>query len=246
MFFLFSLAASAVYLINDIIDIERDKQHRIKRLRPLASGKISIFQAKITAFILGTTAILFSFILDIYAGWIIVVYIILNYIYTKILKNIIIIDVFCIGAFFYLRILAGAIVSDVVLSKWIVLCTVLIALFLALNKRRHDAMLTKEAGYVYIKYSGDFAKRIIFILAFAIVIAYVLYTIGSETIERFGTNHLIFTIPFVCYGIFRYLYLVDKRGLGDDPAHLLLKDYKMQLNLALWITTCIAIIYFKL
>ena len=246
MFCLFSLAASAVYLINDVVDLKSDKQHRIKRLRPLASEKITAFQAKITALILSSIAIPLSFILDTYAGWIIVIYMALNYAYMKIIKNIAIIDVFCIAAFFYLRILAGAVVSKVVLSNWIILCTFLIALFLVFNKRRYDLKLSREHRSNFAKYSRYFIDRVIFIISFSTVIAYILYTIDAETIERFGTNHLIYTVPFVCYGILRYLYLVHKKGLGGDPARILLNDNKILLNLILWIIACIAMIYFKL
>ena len=132
----------------------------------------------------------------------------------KTLKNIIIIDAFCIGAFFYLRILAGAITSKVVLSNWIILCTFLMALFLVFNKRRYDLKLSREHRSNFAKYSRYFIDRVIFIISFSTVIAYILYTIDAETIERFGTNHLIYTVPFVYYGLLRYLYLVNKKGLG--------------------------------
>lgn len=246
MFFLFSAAASAVYLINDVVDLETDKQHREKRLRPLASGKITVFQAKITAFILGAITIPLSFLLDIRAGWIIVVYIVLNYMYMKVLKNAVIIDIFCIGAFFYLRILAGAVTSKVILSNWIILCTILLALFLAFNKRRYDLKAYREYPPVFAKYNSYFIDRMVSIISSSIVIAYALYTMDMKTIDRVGTKHLIYTIPFVYYGIFRYLYLMDKGDFGGDPTRILVRDHKMQLDLALWIIVSIAVIYFKL
>ena len=246
MFFLFTLAASAIYLINDIVDLENDKQHQEKCHRPLASGKITVSQAKVAAFILSGISIPLSFLLNIYAGCVIVIYIALNYVYMKILKNAVIIDVFCIGAFFYFRILAGSIATDIMLSNWIILCTVLIALFLAFNKRRYDLKVSKSGSLIYTKYSRYFIDRMISIISSSIVIAYTLYSMDSKTIEKFETAHLIYTVPFVYYGLFRYLYLVDKKGTGGDPARILLKDYKMSLNIVLWIIMCIVIIYFKL
>lgn len=245
MFFLFSLSASAVYLINDIIDIEDDKLHLEKRLRPLASGRITVSQAKSAAFILSVITISISFILDRYAMWIIVVYMALNYIYMIFLKKTVIIDVFCIGAFFYLRILAGSVINHIVLSDWIIVCAVLLALFLAFNKRRYDLKSSRNQ-FGFVKYNKYFIDRMISIVSSSIVITYVLYTIDTKTVERFGTTHLIYTVPFVYYGIFRYLYLTDKEGFGGDPTQVLFKDYNMLLNLLLWIITCIAVIYFKI
>ena len=246
MFFLFTLAASAIYLINDIVDLENDKKHYEKCLRPLASGKITIFQAKVFAIIFGSMSIILSILLDTYAGLTIIIYIALNYLYMKVLKNAVIIDVFCIGAFFYFRILAGSITTDVVLSNWIILCTVLIALFLAFNKRRYDLKVSKNNSLIYTKYSRYFIDRMISIISSSIVIAYTLYAMDANTIARFGTNHLIYTVPFVYYGLFRYLYLVDRKGSGGDPARILLKDFKTSLNLVLWIIMCVVVIYFNL
>lgn len=245
IFFIFCLVSSAVYLINDIIDLESDKKHLTKKKRPLASGKITVFQAKTTAFILGIVGMVLSFILDMHAGWVIIVYIALNYTYMKTLKKAIIIDVFCIGAFFYLRILAGAITSNVVLSNWIIMCTVLLALFLVFNKRRYDLEVSKDSRAVFSKYSVSFIDRMISVISTSIVIVYTLYVMDASTIERFGTNHLIYTVPFVYYGVFRYLYLIDTKSLDGDPARILISDYKIQINLALWLIVSIAVIYFK-
>jgi 4-hydroxybenzoate polyprenyltransferase len=244
-FFIFSLAASTVYLINDIIDLESDRKHPVKKLRPLASGKITIFQAELTAFILGSVSVFFSFVLDIRLGLIIMTYLVLNFIYMLILKDAVIIDVFCLGAFYYLRILGGSISSNVILSNWFIFCTVLLALFIGFNKRRYDLILASESKVVYTKYTRYFIDRIISIILASVVISYTLYTMDQHTIQRFGTPHMFYTIPFVYYGIFRYLYLLDKGNLGSDPTLVLLKDWKMQLNLLLWIIACLAIIYFR-
>ncbi|MDP6686309.1 MAG: UbiA prenyltransferase family protein, partial [Candidatus Omnitrophota bacterium] len=231
---LFSFAASGVYLINDIMDLESDKKHPIKRLRPLVLGRITIPQSRIASLILISIAISISFIFNKDICWIIASYIALNLLYTKIFKNIIIVDVACIGIFYYFRIMAGSLSSNIVLSNWIIVCTVLLALFLALGKRRYDLKVSRDPNLIYRKHNRHFINRIISIICAAIVIAYALYTLDQHTIARFGTNHMIYTIPFVYYGIFRYLYLIDKKGIDGDPTLALLKDRKMQFNLLLW------------
>jgi len=135
-FCFFSLVSSVVYLVNDIIDIEKDKLHPTKRLRPLASGKVSIKQATITAFVLGILSVALCFMLDVYFGYIVVIYLVFNFVYSKILKDAVIIDVFCISGFFLLRIISGGVVTGVELSHWIIIMAALLALFLGFNKRR--------------------------------------------------------------------------------------------------------------
>lgn len=249
-FFLFSLTSGVVYLINDIIDLEKDRLHPTKKLRPIASGKVSISQALITACILGILSIIFSFMLDIYFGWVVVAYLIFNLIYSKILKDAVIIDVFCIGAFFLLRIIAGGVVAGVEMSHWIIFLTVLLALFLGFNKRRQELRLLERKAathrHVLLKYNTYFIDQMIAVITSSIVVVYMLYTVDARTVGEFGTKHLIYSIPFVYYGIFRYLYLIHKLGKSGDPMRILLSDGKMQFNLALWIIVCIAVIYFGL
>lgn len=246
VFILFSFTSSAMYLINDICDVEEDKQHPEKCNRALASGIISILHAKVLALTLCAIALPSSFFIDITVGWIILSYIILNLIYTKFLKHIAIIDVFCIGALFFLRILAGSVASQVSLSNWIVICTILLALFLGFNKRLYDIEFSKGYRQVFEYYNKYFIDRMILITSSSVVIAYSLYVMDPITIAKFGTNHLIYTVPFVYYGIFRYLYVIDAKLFGGDPSRILLKDNKLQINLILWFITCIAVIYVKL
>lgn len=249
-FFIFSIAASTVYLINDIIDLKNDKLHPVKRLRPLASGKITVFQAKFTATVIGSISIAFSFVVSPYFGLIIIVYLLFNIFYTKFLKNAVIVDVLCIGFFFLLRIVAGSIAAEVKLSHWIIFCTALLALFLGFNKRRYELKLLKKRAHyhrsVLARYNLYFIDQMISVTTTSIAIVYILYTVDANTVKNFGTDHLIYSIPFVYYGIFRYLYLVHKRGKGGDPTHILLSDTKLQLNLLLWIIVCVAVIYFKI
>ncbi len=246
-FCLFSLAASVVYLVNDIIDIEKDKIHPTKCLRPIASGKVSIRQATVAAFILGIVSIALSFMLNVYFAYTVIIYIVFNFIYSKVLKDAVIIDVFCIGGFFLLRIIAGAIVAATGISHWIIIMTVLLALFLGFNKRRQELKLFEvKATYhrrVLTKYSLYFIDQMIAVITSSIVIAYMLYTVDARTVGEFGTNNLTFSIPFVYYGIFRYLYLIHKVKIDGDPTSVLLSDRMLQLNIVLWIVVCSAAIY---
>jgi 4-hydroxybenzoate polyprenyltransferase len=249
-FFLFSLMASAVYLINDIMDLQKDRLHPAKRLRPIAAGKVSIKQAQVSVCILGVLSAIFSFSLNIYFGWIVTGYFVFNLIYTRMLKNIVIIDVFCIGGFFLLRIIAGGVIAGIELTSWIIFMIVFLALFLGFTKRRQELRLLKRKAvsgrFVLSKYNITFIDQMIAVLTSSIVVAYMLYTVDAKTINRFGSNHLIYSIPFVYYGIFRYLYLIYKRNRSADPTEILLSDSMMQLNLALWIIACITVIYFGL
>ncbi|MFH1874319.1 MAG: decaprenyl-phosphate phosphoribosyltransferase [Pseudomonadota bacterium] len=247
MFILFCLAASAVYLINDIADLEDDQVHEIKKHRPLAAGRISKRQTVVLALILLGIALFFSFMLELETGLIILSYLILNLLYSKYLKHIVIIDVFCVGAFYYLRILAGSVTSGIALSEWIIFCTVLLALFLAFNKRRYDLKYAKVLkGRIYRKYTPYFIDHMVSIISASVALTYALYVMDPKVVIKFGTHHLFYTIPFVYYGLFRYIYLVEQKGQGGDPTLILLKDRKLQLNLLLWTLACIGIIYFKI
>jgi len=248
-FILFSMASSSVYLFNDIIDLKNDKLHPLKKLRPLPSGKISVFQASFVASVLAIFLITFSFILDINFGYLIIIYLSFNIIYSMILKHFVVIDVFSIGFFFLLRILAGCIIAEVILSHWIVFCTVLLALFIGFNKRRHELKLLKKRAYghrsVLDSYSPYFIDQMVSVITSSIVVVYMLYTVDGNTVRNVGSDHLIYSIPLVYYGIFRYLYLIHKRGKGGDPTNILLNDKKLQIDLILWVIVCITIVYFK-
>ena len=247
-FVLFCLAASVVYLANDLIDLEKDKLHPKKRLRPIASGKVTVDQTKIAALILGIISIVLSFMLSGSFGWVVVTYLTFNLLYSKILKEAVIIDVFCIAAFFLLRIIAGAVVAEVSMSYWIVIMTALLALFLGFNKRRQEVVTLEEKAAshrkVLIKYDPYFIDQMIAVITSSIVVVYMLYTVDANTVREFGSNHLIYTIPFVYYGIFRYLYLIHRRNEDGDPTDILISDRKTQLNIVLWAAVCILVLYY--
>jgi len=246
MFIAFSFLSSAMYLINDVIDLEEDKQHPEKLKRPLASGKVTVKQTLLLASVLCLGSVFFIFAIDAQAGIVAIFYLALNYAYMRYLKHAVIIDVFCIGSFFYIRILLGGIASGVVLSNWIIMCTVLLALFLAFNKRRYDLEFSKEQRPVFSKYSENFIDRMISVVSATLIGAYAFYVMDEQTILRFGTNHLIFSIPFVYYGLFRYLYLIDTKWYGGDPSKILIKDYKLQIDIVFWVIVCVGVIYFRI
>ena len=245
MFLVFSLAASAMYLFNDILDVDEDKNHPEKRNRPLASGNITVTQAKSMASLLVLIVIPAAFLIDIKAGALILFYLAFNYVYTRYLKHAVILDVFCIGAFFYLRILAGSIASDVVLSDWIIICGSLLALFLGLNKRKYDIEYSKESRPVFARYDEHFIDRMISIISACLIMAYSLYVMDPITIGRFGTRNLFFTMPFVYYGVIRYIYLIDTKWFGGDPARTFFGDFKIKLTMILWFLVCVGVIYFR-
>ncbi len=250
VFFAFSLAAGAAYLINDIMDASTDRLHPKKKLRPIASGMLSERSAIISACILGCLSIAISFVLNITVGFVVAGYVVFNVVYTKFLKRVVIIDVFCLGGFFLLRILAGSSIAEVQMSHWIISMTVLLALFLGFAKRRQELKGIGNGGEshrpVLAHYDLHFIDQITVVITSSIVVAYMLYTVDERTVGEFGTNHLMYSVPFVYYGIFRYLYLMYRLGEGEDPTVVLLSDSKMQVNLILWIIVCIAVIYLGL
>ncbi len=248
-FFLFSLAASGVYFLNDITDLENDKLHPVKSKRPLPSGQLSLGTARITCVVLMAAGILGGCLLEISFGMVVLVYVVINILYSLVLKNIVILDVMTISAGFVLRVVAGAIVIHVPTSEWLLICTVLLSLFLGFSKRRHElTVLEGQANShrsVLEQYSPYFLDQMIGIVTASTVMSYALYAISDETIKKFGTNKLIYTVPFVLYGIFRYLYLVHRRIEGGNPTRLALTDFPLLINILLWIMAASIIIYWK-
>jgi 4-hydroxybenzoate polyprenyltransferase len=250
IFVLFCFASSAVYLMNDIIDYNQDKLHPVKRLRPIASGQISCSYAAAWAIALGTIALLFTFRENPLIGAVLLAYVTLNILYSLFLKQLVIIDVFCLSLFFILRLLAGTYAADVALSHWILVMGGLLALFLGFNKRRQEfkilGKLSTQHRSVLRKYNRYFIDQMIAVITASTVVAYTFYTVDDRTLAEVGSDHMIFTVPFVYYGIFRYLYLLHKRRMDGDPTRILVSDFPMQFNIAMWLATAIAVIYFKL
>ncbi len=248
-FLLFSLTASGVYVLNDLTDLESDKLHPEKSKRPLPSGRLSPRVAIVVFLILLAAGITGSFLLKTSFALIVVAYVIINVLYSFFLKNVVILDVMTISAGFVLRVIAGAVVIDVPTSEWLLICTVLLSLFLGFSKRRHELTVldTRADAHrsVLRYYSPYFLDQMIGIVTASTVMSYALYAISEETVRKFGTNRLIYTVPFVLYGIFRYLYLVHREVEGGNPTRLALTDLPLLVNIMLWILTASIIIYGK-
>lgn len=246
-FLLFSLTASGMYIFNDIADLERDRLHPVKKLRPLPSGRLPVGVAAGTAIVLSLAGLGGAWLLQPGFGGIVATYVALNLLYSVRLKHIVILDVMTIAAGFVLRVLGGAAIIAVPTSEWLIICTVLLSLFLGFSKRRHELTMLEATAdnhrAVLQHYSPYFLDQMIGIVTASTVMSYILYTISDDTVGKFGTKNLIYTVPFVLYGIFRYLYLVHKRDEGGDPTRLALTDRPLLVNTILWIVTASAIIY---
>jgi len=247
-FAVFCLLSGALYILNDLKDLEEDRIHPIKSKRPLAAGELKKRQA-ITAFvILSFISLLFASLVNEEFLWVCLVYYVLQIAYSFALKHVVILDVFIVASGFFLRVIAGAVAIQVQISPWLLICTTLLALFLALSKRRHEILLLDEEAInhrpILKEYSAYLLDQMISVVTASTVIAYCLYTISGETIEKFGTNKLILTVPFVLYGIFRYLYLIHQKAEGGTPETLILKDRPLLLDIILWIVSAALIIYF--
>ena len=237
-FAIFCALSGAVYLINDLRDLEQDRLHPTKRRRPLAAGRLSPGVARTAAVLLGGGALATATLLPAgfaaYAG----AYLALNLFYTYGLKKIVILDVLAVAAGFVLRAVAGAAVIPVEFSEWLVLCTLLLALFLGFGKRRQEITLLQATAAEHRlslqEYSVQFLDQMIAVVLSATVVAYCFYTMSDEVAEKLETNALPLTIPFVLYGIFRYLYLIHHRQQGGNPAHTLLRDLPLLTDVALW------------
>lgn len=237
----FSLAASTIYVLNDLADRDQDRLHPEKRHRPLASGAVNVLQALLLA-----GACLFAALMLAHAASpavlaIVVGYLLLNVGYTLGLKHVVLLDVFIISAGFMLRILAGTLGVGIVPSHWLLLCGLMITLFLGFAKRHAEiaAMAGRGGSHrqVLDDYDVSLLDKLIGISAAGAIINYSLYTVSPETVAMHGTTHLIYTVPFVVYGIFRYLFLLHRRGGGGDPAAALLRDPHLIVASAGWLAT---------
>ena len=247
-FFVFCLTASSVYIINDITDVESDRQHPEKKNRPIASGYISVRNAYILVFVLLASVVMLTLGMDSRYQIVLASYFALNLAYSFKLKNIVLLDVFVIATGFMMRVLAGAYAIDVQVSSWIVLCTMFISLFLGFAKRRGEIILTQRQGVdterkVLLLYRVEFIDQMLTIAAGGAVVSYALYTVAPRTLELLGTDKMIYTTVFVIYGIFRYLYLIHMTESTENPTQAVTSDLTIIATGTLWILTCILIIY---
>jgi 4-hydroxybenzoate polyprenyltransferase len=257
-FFVFCLASSAIYVINDLVDIESDRAHPVKKDRPLPSGAISQTVAIITASLLLVLVFWMMMYFNIEFILLVVAFVVLNVLYSFWLKNLVLLDVFSIAAGFSIRVLAGAFVIQVPISSWLLLTTMFISLFLGVMKRRSELVLITEnlrqktasddqAGSqsrkVLAQYSLNFADQMATIAATGVIVCYALYTVAPRTISIFQTERLIYTTPFVVFGIFRFMYLEYINGKGENTTRALATDLPMIINVILYSIATVMIIY---
>jgi len=245
---LFCMLSSSIYLVNDIRDVVQDRKHPQKKFRPIAAGQLPIPTAWFMSLVLVVCGLLGSFFLNTQFGLVALGYIILQIAYTFGLKRIALVDLFVIAAGFVLRALAGAVVLDVQISPWLLLCTLLLALFLALCKRRHERVILSdsmgETRTNLEKYDPKLLDQLIGIVSSAVIVFYALYTLWPDTIEKFGSSNLAFTIPFVLFGLFRYLDLVYRHEQGGRPEKILLTDLPLIIDMILYaLTVFLALVF---
>jgi 4-hydroxybenzoate polyprenyltransferase len=246
-FAIFCALSGVIYLLNDVADREADRRHPLKSRRPIASGQLSPRVALAAAAALGVGALAAAYLLRPAFALVAVSYVGLLAAYSSHLKHVVIIDVLTIAIGFVLRAVSGAVAIHVAISHWLLVCTVLLALFLGLSKRRHELTLLAEGATDHRRSLGEYSPylldQMIGVVTASTLIAYIFYTISPETVQNFDTEYLALTIPFPLYGIFRYLYLVHKKEGGGSPAELLLNDRPLLLCVALWAAAVVLIVY---
>jgi len=246
-FFAFSFIASTIYIINDLKDIEFDKLHPEKYKRPLASGKISARKALFIAFFLFIFGSYLCLIIDKVFFAIVMLYFILNLAYSFGLKRISIIDIFIIAFGFILRVFAGGVISRVYLSEWFIIMVFLLALFLAIAKRKDDFVLLKNSGNVTRQsaknYNLEFINSVISMLAGIIIVSYIMYTISEETVEHLGTKYFYFSSIFVIAGVTRYLQITLVENKSGSPTKILYRDPFIGITVLLWIASFFFTLY---
>ena len=248
-FAVFCVLSGALYLVNDVVDIDEDRVHPKKSKRPIAAGLLRTDTAVGLAAALSAASLIASYAL----GWRFFIacalYFVLQLAYSLKLKHVVILDVFIVSSGFVLRVIGGGLVIGVPLSSWLLICTTLLALFIAMNKRRHELVLLEDNASdhrpILREYSPYLLDQMISVVTASTVMAYCLYTVSEDTVKKFGTSNLIVTTPFVLYGIFRYLYLVHQKGKGGSPEELILKDRPLAAAVVLWIASVVAVLYLR-
>jgi len=240
-FFIFCLLSGSAYILNDLTDLDQDRRHPVKSHRPLASGKLKVPHAILALMVFILSSLVMSYYLSLSFFLVAFTYLLLQSVYSFSLKRIVILDVFAVACGFVLRVVAGAVAIDVEISSWLLICTILLALFLGLSKRRYELVMIGEGAQnhrkVLAEYSPYLLDQMISVVTASTVVAYSLYTMSEETIGKFGTKNLIFTVPFVLYGIFRYLYLIHQKEAGGNPEDILITDKPLLIDIFLWVIT---------
>lgn len=244
----FCLASSAVYGFNDIRDREEDSRHPVKRHRPIPSGALSVGVAATATVVLTVLALGLGYLIGVDFLAVLAAYMLLNLLYTTWFKHVVILDVMSVSLGFVLRVLGGAVAINVEVSAWLLLCTVFLALFLSFSKRRHELILLDQHASdqrpVLTHYSPAFLDQMINVVTASTVVAFALYSIAPETVQKFETRFLIYTTPFVLYGIFRYLYLIYQKPGRLNPTEDVVRDLPSIVNLILWAGSVVFVIYY--
>ena len=248
----FCLGSSAIYLVNDVLDVESDRAHPEKRLRPIASGELPVRFALAAALVAGIGAYTLATLAAGYphsVSWVLLGYMLLNLAYSVRLKHVVLLDVFCIATGFLLRVKAGGLAAHYHVSQWLMLCTLFLALFLGLCKRRAEIdLLGEERGNHRVNlrhYTLGFLDQMTTLLAAVTVVFYTMYTVSPENVDKFGPgHHMIYSVPFVVFGLARYLFLVDTQRGGGSPTRVLLGgDALFVVNALGWLAVVLAVVY---
>jgi 4-hydroxybenzoate polyprenyltransferase len=248
-FLCWCLITSAMYLFNDIIDRREDALHPDKKNRPITSGKLGIKIAYLFCALLSFISLTLAVRLNINFAVFIALYFLITVTYSLYLKHIFILDVMCIAAGFVFRVVSGAFLIQIGVSEWLIMCTFLLSSLLGFSKRQEEiTALGENAVYhrkVLKEYDRGFLQYVPYVLVSSAILCYMLYTVSSEAIRKFGTKNLIYTTPFVIYGLLRYVYIAYEKNRGADPTQVLFQDVPTVINILLWILTVGLIIYLK-
>lgn len=242
----FCAAASAVYILNDIFDLEKDKLHEVKRGRPLATGAVSISSAIVLLIILFAVAVSLAYLVSLPFLYVIGGYFVLNIIYSLVLKHVSLVDISLIAIGFILRVLAGGIAADVPISKWLILMTFLLACCLALGKRRDDLLLDVDKESLRPSLSGytlPFIDTCLVVLGGTTIVCYIMYTVSEDVVQRLHSDHIYLTSIFVILGILRFLQIAIVEQKTGSPTLILLKDAMIQVMIGLWLISFFVILY---
>jgi 4-hydroxybenzoate polyprenyltransferase len=247
-FAIFCMISSGGYLINDVIDRKKDALHPQKRFRPIAAGRIKPNLAIGLAVVLVLASLWFAFQLNFIFANLILFYFLMTLGYSLFLKNVMIVDVLVIATGFMIRAIGGTVIISEQLSSWLIICTTFLALFLAINKRKAEVVMLGDKATktrkTLRKYNSNLLDQMINTVTSACLISYALYTLDTETVYKFGTRNLIFTLPFVIYGLFRYLYIVHHKKIGESPEIAIFSDIPIIICVLLYGLTIAVIIYF--
>lgn len=246
---IFCILSSAIYAFNDLIDRRQDKAHPLKKDRPIASGAVPVSVAIVFIIILTATGLMAAHFLNPTFLMVAVGFVLVNLAYSLVLKHIVILDTMTLALSFVVRAYAGAAAIEVPASKWMLINTLLLALFLGFGKRRHELVLLENDAHTHRKslsnYSPYLLDQLIGVTTASVVVMYMLYTFSTEVSHKLGTENLYFTIPFVVYGIFRYLFLIHRKSEGGSPTRVMFADKPLLITVSLWLVAVILVLYHR-